>query len=133
MLSQDISREDLLILLASMGVVLLEDNKMTAEQLNKRLGQALDTAQEIPDILETSTVNPTELSVWSSSENKTLHESSQRGNLTEAFMGDMRQPNKKGNLSSKANIFREMRQSVLNIAHACDMIYEDRTNPFPRC
>jgi len=74
MLSQDISREDLLILLASMGVVLPEDNKMTAEQLNKRLGQALDTAQKIPDILGTSTVNPTELSVWSSSENKTLHE-----------------------------------------------------------
>jgi len=38
-------------------------------------------------------------------------------------MGDMRRP-KKGNLSSKSDIFKEMRQSVLNIAHACDMKIE---------
>ncbi|KAF8885085.1 hypothetical protein CPB84DRAFT_1788684 [Gymnopilus junonius] len=117
MLSSDISRDDLLILLASMGVVLPESSKLPVEGLNKRLGQTLDTSQDYSNQIDTPVVDPWTFPLWP--EGKSLYEATQRGNITEAFTGVMSQP-KQGGLSSKEDTFKEMRQSVLTMAYAHD-------------
>ncbi|KDR81001.1 hypothetical protein GALMADRAFT_1118997 [Galerina marginata CBS 339.88] len=114
---KDISREDTLVLLASMGIVLPKDTKLPIEELNKRLGQALDTSQEYSDHIETALVDPWAFPLWPTE--KSLYEATKRGNMTESLMGSMSQP-KKGDLSSKEDTFKEMRQSVLSLAYACD-------------
>ncbi|KAF4611244.1 hypothetical protein D9613_007247 [Agrocybe pediades] len=117
--SKDISRGDLLILLASMNVVIPEDTKMTAEQLSKRLGEAFDTAQQLSENLDSPTVDATTLPKWIPRKGETLFEVTQQGNLVEGFTGEMRQP-KQGGMALKVDTFKEMRQSVLGIAYACD-------------
>lgn len=118
MASKNISRDDLLILLSSIGIVLGKDNKLPVEELNNRLGQALDTSQEFSDVIEKTPVDPLSLPKWSSKE-QTLYQASQRGNMTEAFVGSMSA--KKGNSSSKEETFKEMRQSILSIAYTIDL------------
>ncbi|PPQ92952.1 hypothetical protein CVT25_000215 [Psilocybe cyanescens] len=122
MSSNNISRDELQILLSSMGIVLPKDNKLPTEELNRRFGQALNTSQEFSDVIENTPINLSSLPKWFS--RQSLFEATQRGNLTEALAGVMSQP-KKGHLSSKEETFKEMRQSILLMAHACDVGIRD--------
>ncbi|KAH9479136.1 Ankyrin repeat and MYND domain-containing protein 2 [Psilocybe cubensis] len=122
MSSNDISRDELLLLLSSMGVVLAKDNKLPTEELNRRFGMALNTAQELSDVVDKTPINLASLPRWTSQ--KTLFDATKRGSLTEALVGYMSQP-KKGYLSPKEEIFKEMRQSVLLMAHVCDVGLRD--------
>ena len=117
MLPSEISRDDILILLASMGVVLPKDTKMPLEELNKRLQQALDTAQAYADLITKPPVDPLALPLWP--DGKSLYEATLRGNITEHATGQMARP-KKGGQSAKEDTFKEMRQSVLTMACAHD-------------
>ena len=123
MTSNDISREDILIFLSSMGVVLPKDTKMPMEDLNKRLGNALDASQQFDQLLGTKTVDPSEFTQWTG---KDILKASHRNNIQEKVTGTgaMSQP-KKGPLSAKEDIFRELRQSILAIAHSCDEDHMD--------
>ena len=82
----DLVRQELLDLLAAIGVGLPKTTKMTNESLDKRLGQALDASQEFANVVETLPFNPGGLSTWpSSTHSKSLFEAVQRGNLVEAM------------------------------------------------
>ncbi len=117
MTPKDTSREDILILLSSMGVVLPENTKLSVEDLNKRLGQAFDASQQIASLLDATPVNPNIFPKWFS--RKTLHEATQRRNFTE-FHNDLTKQPKQGDQSSKKDIFNEMRNGILCIASMYD-------------
>ena len=116
--AEDISREDLLILLASMGVAIPKTTKIPAEGLNKRLSQAFDASQQFANIIATIPINLTSFSLWSS--DKTLYQATQRGNVSEALTQVMSQ-RRRGSLSPKEDSFKELRQSVLGFAFLRDM------------
>ena len=123
MTSKDISREDILVFLSSMGVVLSKDTKMPLEDLNKRLGNALDASQQFDQLIGTKTVDPSEFTLWTG---KDILKASHRHNIQESFTGTgAMSQQKKGPLSAKEDTFRELRQSVLAIAQSCD---EDHTD-----
>jgi len=117
MTSKEISRDDLLVLLSSMGIVFPDTTKLSAEDLTKTLGKAFDASQEFSKILNSSPIDPDALRPWPSS--KKLYQATQRGNLTEKFEGSMEHP-KRGDHASKDDTFREMRQSILCIAYMYD-------------
>ena len=123
MTSKDISREDILVFLSSMGVVLPKDTKMPIEDLNKRLGNALDTSQQFEQLIGTKTVDPSEFTQWVG---KDILKASHRNNMHEKVTGTgVMSQRKKGPLSAKEDTFRELRQSILAIAHSCDEDYTD--------
>ncbi|KAF9528997.1 hypothetical protein CPB83DRAFT_853592 [Crepidotus variabilis] len=119
MLSKDMSRVDLLVVLASMGVVLPKETKLPLEELGKRLGSALDASQEMAALLGSPPVNLDLLFKWASNPGKTLFKASQRGNFTELTTGEMEQP-KKGPGALKSDTFKELRQSVLALSYSFD-------------
>jgi hypothetical protein len=110
---RDICRDDLLILLASMGVVLPKSTKIPDEALNKRLSQALDAAQQISVLINPTLVNPSIYELWSS--DKTLFDATQRGNMLESF-GNWISPGPKGVSSAKEDTFKELRQIIMAFA-----------------
>ena len=57
---EEISREDLLILLASMGVVIPKTTKIPDKELNKCLTSAFDASQQFSTIIASTT--PVDLS-----------------------------------------------------------------------
>jgi len=118
-----ISREDILVVLSSMGVVLSKDTKMPLEALNKRLGNALDASQQFEQLIGTTTVDPSEFAEWTE---KKILEASYRNNIEESLTGTgAMSQRKKGHLSAKEDTFRELRQSILGIAHSCDERHTD--------
>ncbi|KAJ3515704.1 hypothetical protein NLJ89_g1592 [Agrocybe chaxingu] len=117
MTTKNLSREDLLSLLTSMGAILPENTKLPEEDLRKRFAHALDASQQLATLIEATPVDPDLLPKWSS--DKTLFEASQRGNISEAMDGSMSQA-KKGARAPKEDIFKEMRQSVLGFAYMYD-------------
>ncbi|KAF8810460.1 hypothetical protein BYT27DRAFT_7336692 [Phlegmacium glaucopus] len=116
--SKEISREDLLILLASMGVAIPKTTKMPDEELNKRLTLAFDASQQFTNIIATTPVDVTSYPLWPS--DKALYQATQRGNVSEALNQVMSQ-RRKGSLSPKEDTFKELRQSVLGFARLRDM------------
>lgn len=119
MTSKHISRDDLLILLSSMGVVLPKDNKLPVEELNRRLGQALDTSQQYSEVIKKTPVDPLSLPKWTSAE-KTLYQASQRENLMEGFQTPTPGPNNTISLA-KEETFSEMKQTLLGVAYTFDL------------
>ncbi|KAF8159212.1 hypothetical protein B0H34DRAFT_702485 [Crassisporium funariophilum] len=118
----DITRDDLLILLASMGVSLPKTTKIPDADLHKRVLSALDTSQQLSDLIEKLPVDPTNYPLWSSK--KTLFEASQRQNMTEAICREMAHE-KLGPLAPKEEVFKEMRKSIMGFAYMRDMdLYE---------
>ena len=65
MTSTDISREDLLLLLASIGIVFSKDAKLPIGELNKRLANALDASQQNDEFIDTTPLDPFEFPNWS--------------------------------------------------------------------
>ena len=125
MTPNDISREDILIFLSSMGVILSKDTKMPMEDLNKCLGNALDASQQFDQLIGTKTVDSSKFTQWTG---KNILKASHRNNIQESFMGTgAMSQQKKGPLSAKEDIFRELCQSILAIAHCCD---EDHTDVY---
>ncbi|KIM39524.1 hypothetical protein M413DRAFT_447013 [Hebeloma cylindrosporum] len=118
MSSKYISKEDILIFLASMGVELSKNTKMPMEDLTKRLGNALDASQQFDQLLGTKTVDPAEFPKWPGGD---ILKASHRNNIQESFTGTgATSQRKKGPLSAKEDTFRELRQSILAISHCCD-------------
>ena len=109
----DICRDDLLILLASMGVVLPKSTKIPDEALNKRVSQALDAAQQISVLINPTLVNPSIYELWSL--DKTLLDATQRGNMLESFRNRI-SPGTKGVSSAKEDTFKELRQIIMAFA-----------------
>lgn len=109
----DICRDDLLILLASMGVILPTSTKISDEDLSKRLLQALDSAQGISVLVNPTLVNPSIYELWSS--DKTLLDATLRGNLLESTRNRM-SPGPKGVSSAKEDTFQELRQIIMAFA-----------------
>lgn len=108
-----------------MGVVLSKDTKMPMADLNKRLGNALDTSQQFDQLIGTKTVDPSEFTQWNG---KDILKASHRNNIQENVTGTgATSHRKKGPLSAKEDTFRELRQSILAIAHCCD---EDHTDVY---
>jgi len=118
MTPKEISREDLLILLASMGVTIPKTTKIPDEELNKRLRLALDASQQFTNIITTTPVDATPYPLWPS--DKALYKATQRGNVYETLNQVMSQ-RRKGSLSPKEDTFKELRQSILGFARLRDM------------
>lgn len=111
--STEMPREDLLSLLASMGVVLPKTTKMLDEELSKRLTQAFNCSQQFTNIITTTPVDVAQYPLWPS--DKPLYQATQRGNVTELLSQVMSQP-RRGSRSPKEDTFKELRQSVLSFA-----------------
>ena len=115
---EEISREDLLILLASMGVAIPKTTKLPEKDLNERLAMALDASQQFTNIIATTPVDLTSCPLWPS--DKALYQATQRGNVSEALTQVMSQ-RRKGSLSPKEDTFKELRQSLLGFALLRDL------------
>ena len=116
--SQEISRDDLLVLLASMGVSIPKTTKIPNDELNKRLALAFDASQQFTNIITTTPLDLTLYPLWQS--DKALYEATQRGNISEMLTQVMSQ-RRRGSLSPKEDTFKELRQSVLGFARLRDM------------
>jgi len=140
MASKEILRDDLLILLSSMGVV-LPDTKLPVDELNKKIGLAFDASQQLSAHLPNTPVDPSAFPSWDllkegggrggDEDNKTLYEATGRGNVSEMYEGVMGQP-KQGIRARKQDTFKEMRQSIMGIAFMFDqgareIFYVDET------
>ncbi|KAF9461154.1 hypothetical protein BDZ94DRAFT_1264418 [Collybia nuda] len=123
-MGSDILREDMLVLLSTMGVELPENTKIPDDGLNKLLLQALDASQRFTDLLKTAPFNPSEYHRWKSP--KPLLEAVSRGNLTEAFENAMSGNKARGTSTAKEDTFREVRQILL----ALSMHYDQGTRDF---
>ena len=126
MASKEILRDDLLILLSSMGVV-LQDTKLPVDELNKKVGLAFDASQQLSTHLPNTPVDPSTFPSWvlnqrgelGDKENKTLYEATGRRNVSEIFEGVTQVP-KQGIKARKQDTFKEMRQSIMGIAFIFD-------------
>ena len=115
MTAKEISRDDLLAVLASMGVKLPNQTKLPIEELKKRVGQAFDTSQQLSQHFVKNSVDLQSFTLWSNEQ--TLYENFKRINFDEKESGLMSLP-KQGSASAKSHIFKEMRQSILSLAAA---------------
>ncbi|RDB27781.1 hypothetical protein Hypma_003242 [Hypsizygus marmoreus] len=119
--ASDIDREDALTILASMGVKLPKGTKIPAVDLDKRLVQALDGAQQFSDVVAGLKVplNPSKWPKWDSS--KPLLEAVSRGNPAEAFANAMNKAHRRPEPSTaKEDTFVEVRQILLGFSAHCD-------------
>lgn len=114
----DISREDVLIILKSIGIKLDDDNKIPLEQLEMRLDKALDASQQMEELFAQRNVNPGTLPKWRS--DKPLFQATARYNAAEALNeGAITKP-KKAERARKEDTFKELRQTIWALAFACE-------------
>jgi len=106
----EISREDLLALLGSMGVSLPLHTKIPEEDLQKRLSNALDAAQQLNATFDSTPVIPSGYPAWPSKTN--LLDATKRGNYQEALQNSLHL-GPMGLSTEKQHTFREMRQIVM--------------------
>ena len=116
MTSTDISREDLLLLLASMGIGFSKDTKLPIGELNKRLANALDASQQIDELVDTTPLDQFEFPNWSG---KSIAMATYRSSVEENMKGSASQ-HYEGNVSAKEHTFQKLRQTILGIAASCD-------------
>ncbi|KAF8159209.1 hypothetical protein B0H34DRAFT_655410 [Crassisporium funariophilum] len=110
-------REDLLILLGSMGISLPKNTKIPDEDLVKRLANALDAAQHIVSLTNAAVVDPSTYPSWSSE--KTLLECTRRGNALEAYRNAVYGQDQRTS-SAKEDTFIELRQVIMSLANGYD-------------
>lgn len=124
-MSSDIPREDVLVLLSTMGVELPENTKISNDRLNKLLLQALDAAQRFTDLFKTTPLNPSGHRKWNSP--KPLLEAVSRGNLTEAYENAMSGTNTphRPTSTAKQDTFKEVRQILLGLSAHYDQGRKD--------
>jgi hypothetical protein len=106
-----IPREEVLILLSSFGVSLPATTKIPDDELNKRLGQAFDAAQEFNKFADSMPLVPSRYLPWPS--DKPLMEASGRGSMMEYVKA--KTSHKTPTVSTaKEHTFAEVRLNVKN-------------------
>lgn len=124
----DASREELVELLKSLGIVLPPKTKLPSEALNTRLLKALDSTQRISKFLPPNSsssdgkLNPAELSKWSRTSSEKLLKAVERHNMQEATMV----ANSQSGMGPSdpfplyANPFMDVRQTMMSIGNLWD-------------
>lgn len=112
--ASNISRQDLLELLASTGVTLPNTTKLPNEEINKRVLQALDAAQQYNTLFESTCFVPSEYPLWSAE--LPLLRAVTRMGAAEVF-STRRLDEPTGVTTEKKYTFHEMRQIVMGFAH----------------
>lgn len=115
-LEDTVTRMDVITLLASMGVKLACDTRMSLEMLEKRVDDALDLCQNISYLGGAALVDPDALPRWAPE--KPLLKSAARAAHLGTPNGSTPKPQKAG-LSRKTETLREMRQTLEFVAYAC--------------
>ncbi|KDR80994.1 hypothetical protein GALMADRAFT_61129 [Galerina marginata CBS 339.88] len=112
-MSSKICREDLLVLLASIGVSLPTNTKISEEDLNKRLTQALDAAQQFRTVIESTPFNPSTFPTWPLEKN--LPEATVRLGIMDGVKMKLSHGPKVS--ADKKDTFKEIRTAVMSFAH----------------
>jgi hypothetical protein len=119
----DLTREDILFLLSTLGLTLPKETKMDKNALEKRLSQALDASQSFETLIKSTTVKPTKFPLWKTSGcSQTLTAALSRVNVLEAcrnagventpdFLRGMLHGNEVATFEEK--LFLEVRQCLL--------------------
>jgi hypothetical protein len=115
-LEDKVTRIDVIALLASIGVRLACDVRMSLEALDKRVDDALDLCQNISCLGGEARVDPDTLPRWAP--DKPLLKSAARTALLGTPNGSTPKPQKAG-LSRKTETLKEMRQTLEFVAYAC--------------
>ncbi|KAF8147737.1 hypothetical protein K438DRAFT_1625856 [Mycena galopus ATCC 62051] len=116
-------REEILGLLASMGIELPPKTKLNATELDKRLSKALDSAQYITRVVPPPPLDPTAYPLWSRTKSsKPVLEAIKRNNVAEATLVSQSKMFGIDNPFPRlyTNAFMDLRQTLMSIANACD-------------
>ena len=112
----DASRDEILVVLACMGVELTPTTKLPLVALQRRLTKALDCTQSV---IKSKEVDPSAFPLWSSTSRDSLEKASQVISMQEAFQGS-------GLLAQQPlyeNAFLDLRQTVVGFGHHWDEGY----------
>ncbi|KAJ7688956.1 hypothetical protein B0H17DRAFT_1331915 [Mycena rosella] len=115
-------REEILVLLSSMGVDLPRRTKLPDAELDKRLSKALDSAQYLTRVVPAPPLDPTSYASWSRDKsNTTVLEGIRRHNVGEAtIIHDNKMKGIDNPIPLYSNAFMDVRQTLMSIANACD-------------
>ncbi|KAL0570768.1 hypothetical protein V5O48_011196 [Marasmius crinis-equi] len=117
----DLSRDEKLGLMASMGIELPATNRLPDEAIEKKFRSSVDAAQYFGKVVRNGKLDPAGLAVWSTRSGKTLVEAVARGNLGEGMgrEGIMRVRGESA-FPKYEKAFIELRQGISTIASAMD-------------
>ena len=134
----EVSREEKLGLLGSMGVELSPTTRLPEEAVDKRLKSAIDAAQYFSSIIKEVPVNPASFPMWSKSDtkNKPLLDAVRRGNYAEAFA--VAKANGSSPYPLFQNAFMDVRQTLMTMGNNLDndctqMILQDKEHEYAIC
>ncbi|KAL1741784.1 hypothetical protein HDZ31DRAFT_66589 [Schizophyllum fasciatum] len=129
-------RERVIGLLQSMGVDFPLESKLADDVLERRLTAALNFAQDLTSFAKVMPFKPDEHPLWKESQSKSVFDSVQRANLTEAMLNakSMQEGRGRRRVSLYKNAFTDLRQTVMHLAKnhdkgllACVLQDEDHT------
>ncbi|KZT64969.1 hypothetical protein DAEQUDRAFT_565796 [Daedalea quercina L-15889] len=112
-----LTRQETLTILASMGVELPSATKMPDDALQKRLRQALNSAQYISNVLSNPPLDPAALSAWPSG--RSVYDGVRRGNFEEAMQNYQRKLQGK-DVELYKNPMMDARQTLMGITQWWD-------------
>ncbi|OCH86730.1 hypothetical protein OBBRIDRAFT_796890 [Obba rivulosa] len=114
-------RNEILAILTSMNVELPSNTRMSDEALDKRLRQALASAQYLTQVLPSPPLNPTKLPEWHP-QNNSVYEAIRRGNMQEALLNVAAQMRGVESPLQELykNVFLDLRQSLMGISQMWD-------------
>ena len=122
-MATDMSRDEMLKILASMKVQYPDDTKLTSESLAEKLSRAIDMAQRI-SYLVPNRIDPSSLSPWESGTNpeestrKALWESFRQVSIEECENNLMREMmTGERNPPLFSSVFHDIRQTLMHVAY----------------
>lgn len=136
------AREDVFILLSSMGISLPTTTKISDEDLNKRLIQALDAAQCLRTVIDTTPFIPTDHPLWPTDGIQNLVGATNKMSFKEMIASRFRlvaAPGPSTTVPScdKRDTFQEMRNAVMGIAQGLndghDFCLTEQTGELKSC
>ncbi|KAJ7037027.1 hypothetical protein C8F04DRAFT_1036017 [Mycena alexandri] len=118
-----LTRQEILDLLALVGVEISPRTKINDEKLNKRLSQVLDSCQYLSRVLPEPPLSPTSFPLWKeAAKGVALGEAITRTNPDEAsFLERCRAQGNMDPIPMHANAFRDLRHSLQSIAALLDL------------
>ncbi|KAH9944915.1 hypothetical protein B0H21DRAFT_779324 [Amylocystis lapponica] len=118
----DLSREETLAILSSMGIELPPRTKLPDEALAKRLKQAINAAQCLSTVVPDAHVDPATIRRWpTEGENRSVYAAIRRGDLHEAAAtAHARALGRDQAVDLYTNAFMDLRQTLMGIAVAWD-------------
>ncbi|KAJ3720027.1 hypothetical protein C8R42DRAFT_722692 [Lentinula raphanica] len=117
----DISREEKLEFLRSMGVDLLPSTRLSQDALEKKFRSAIDASQSFSTLIPEPPFDPSTLSLWSKKTEKPLVDMVRRKNMREIFAGFQANIQLEGEKSAlDRNAFMRIRQMIMTVAHDLD-------------